>query len=287
MNLENITKQITDLFNGNPYLNLFSLLLAILGIIFTIYFYFKSKKNRNPTYIIRTINLVKEKIQKIETVEIKYGGEIVENLSISKIALWNDGKETINSNDVANNNKIKIKINNDYRFLDAEILFQKNEASDFKCFISNDNLFINIEFDYFDYEEGVVLQIFHTGNESNDLFIDGKIKSVKKIIRKQYGSTILPNSFYNWLRKDDKIINPRILKSTLGWTVIFGGILIFCLTFLRPSFLETEIVEVKKSNAKDLKNLIILFPAFLYMLMGYRMVKRNIPKGFDVFNEEM
>jgi hypothetical protein len=216
MNVNTTIQHLLDFFNGNPVLNVVSLVLAILGLVFTIYFYFKSKKNRNPTYVVRTINLVRENVKKIDTVAILYSGEKVKNLSISKIALWNEGKETINSGDVALNNSIKIKIKDEFEFLDSEILFQKNSANDFRIQLSEDNKSISIFFDYFDFEEGLVMQIFHTGNTSDDIFIDGKIKSVKKISRREHPNSLLPTTLIRWLRNDKDVISKRTMKAIMA-----------------------------------------------------------------------
>lgn len=175
--MNNTIQYFTELFNNNPLLNAFSLFLAILGIIFTTYFYFKSKRIRMPIYILRTVNLVRENVQKIDTVNILYAGNKVNNLSITKIAFWNDGKETINNSDVAQNNPIRLIIDKDCIFLDAEIIYQKNPSNDFNISISNDNKYVDITFDYFDFEEGIVLQVFHTGNKSDDITLVGQIKS--------------------------------------------------------------------------------------------------------------
>ena len=75
-----------------------------------------------PIYILRTVNLVRENVQKIDTVNILYAGNKVNNLSITKIAFWNDGKETINNSDVAQNNPIRLIIDKDCIFFHTIIL---------------------------------------------------------------------------------------------------------------------------------------------------------------------
>ncbi len=196
----------------------FSQIVGIIAILLSIYFYRKSKKSRTPTYIIRTINLIKEKIQKIETVQIRYSGEIINNLSISKIAFWNDGKETINSSDVAQKKPIIIKINEEFEILDAEIIFNKNEANDFKITISEDHKYISVTFDYFDFEEGFVLQVYHTGNDSEDLVVEGQIKTVKMIVRKDISKALFP--FVSSTKSNKKFlgtVNKKTVKAVIGW----------------------------------------------------------------------
>ncbi|WP_338867964.1 hypothetical protein WBJ53_16250 [Spirosoma sp. SC4-14] len=197
-----MNKEISDVynwFNGNPTFNIVTLLLAIIGIILSFYFYFKSKKNKVPIYIARSVNLVRESIKKIETVEIMYAGSKIENLSLTKIALWNDGRDTISFNDVAHADPIKICIDEEYDILDAEILFQKNPANDFSVKIDSNRKAILINFDFFDFEEGIVIQLAHTGNSSDDVRLTGTIKSVKKILRKSLLNSIFPN-LSNFLR---------------------------------------------------------------------------------------
>lgn len=60
----------------------------------------------------------------------------------------------------------------------------KNKANSFTVEISNDGKAVAINFDYFDCNEGVILQVFHTGNSSNNISLIGRIKSVNRIKRK-------------------------------------------------------------------------------------------------------
>ena len=281
--MNNTIQYFTELFNNNPLLNAFSLFLAILGIIFTTYFYFKSKKIRMPIYILRTVNLVRENVQKIDTVNILYAGNKVDNLSITKIAFWNDGKETINNSDVAQNNPIRLIIDKDCIFLDAEIIYQKNPSNDFNISISNDNKYVDITFDYFDFEEGIVLQVFHTGNKSDDITLVGQIKSVKNIQRKDSFSSFIPTYIIDILTKTT--LSKKIVKVASGWAIFITGLLFTVFALVIPFI---EIVPKESNPEKDglASILFIGIIGILYALMGYSMIKRKIPKGFNVFNEE-
>jgi flagellar biosynthesis protein FlhB len=66
MNLD----KIFEFFQNNPILNIVFLILAVIGVLATIYFYFKSVRKKEPTFSIRSINLVKDKINKIKGLEI-------------------------------------------------------------------------------------------------------------------------------------------------------------------------------------------------------------------------
>jgi hypothetical protein len=45
--------------------------------------------------------LIKDFSKKLVNLEVLYSGSKVENLTVSKVALWNDGNETIRQEDIA------------------------------------------------------------------------------------------------------------------------------------------------------------------------------------------
>ena len=267
---------IMDFFNNNPVLNLITLILAVLGILFTAYFYLRSKKNRVPTYMVRTINLVRDMLPKIDAVEMLYSGKKVNNLSISKVAFWNEGKETINFIDIAPQKPIKIIINDEYDILDVGILFQKNDANNFKINISEDKKSVDITFDYFDYNEGMVLQIFHTGNCSENIKIEGKIKSVKKINRKDFGLSFITNLFSIFPKS---FAYSKITKIILGWIILIIG-LSFCFLSIYYS------IRLQNWHFVDFSNIFFLGVGLSYAFFGYQSLKKKIPKGYDIFSDE-
>lgn len=273
-------KKFIGLFTDNSYINFLSFLFGLGGIIFTIYFYIKGKKVKKPVYMIRTINLVREKIKKIDKINILYNGNSINDLSITKIAFWNEGKETIDNNDIAKNDPLRLSISNDYMFLDAKIIYQKNTANDFKILMSQDHKYIDINFDYFDFEEGIVLQIIHTGNKNNDISLNGKIKSVKNIRRKESKHSIshsIMTSTKTWK-------NRRKFKSIIGCLFIIIGLLLIIGSII-PSFMR-YLLFVPDYRYSTLLIIYVWLISILYLLLGVSYVKRNIPKGFDIFNDE-
>jgi hypothetical protein len=279
-------QEIYTFFRGNPTLNIISLLLGISGLILSFYFYSKSKKSRKPVFIIRTINLIKESLNKIETVNILYGTNKIDNLSISKIAFWNDGRETINSTDIASLAPICVVISSEYEILDAEIIFQKNVANNFQISISDDRKSVNVNFEYFDFEEGIVLQIAHTGNSSNEIDITGTVKSVKKIKRKELITSIIPFRRSKILtKKGNRKIKKRIAIKMMGWMMIIFGLLGLC-TLSIDLLIPKSNIEIPQRYTGTFKTLPIIAISLLYLWIGIRILKRRIPPGFDVFDEE-
>lgn len=280
--MNNNIQYFAELLNNYSLKDAISLFLTIISIITAIFFYLKGKKSKIPTYILRTISLVQEKIQKIETVKILYSGNKVDNLSISKIAIWNAGKDTIDHKDIAQNNPIRLIIEENYLFLEANIIYQKNPSNNFNISLSDNNKYIDITFDYFDYEEGIVLQVFHTGNTSKNITLMGQVKSVKKINRKD-NSRLFMFSIDNIFIK--KIKTDGNFNLILGWTVLIVGLFVIFFSFI-PTYIQTPQKEYNPDESKFIASITLFILGVIYSLMGYNMVKRKIPKGFNVFNEE-
>lgn len=93
--------------------------------LYYVYTSILKQKVKQPTYAVRTIRLIEPKIKNIGNINISYLENKIENLSVSKIALWNSGRDTIDYTDVAKNDNLKIIIDSQYRILDCSILFQK------------------------------------------------------------------------------------------------------------------------------------------------------------------
>ncbi|MDR0515955.1 MAG: hypothetical protein LBH25_02815 [Fibromonadaceae bacterium] len=164
--------------NQNPWLNIVFIALTLLGILLTL----KSKKSKKPIYRIKSINLVKDSIDKIKCVNISHNGEKINNLSVSKIAIWNAGEKAVRNKDVPEKGKFRIEIDDGYKILECELLHQINDANDFKLIKISDNIF-HIDFDYFNHNEGIVVLVYHTAITEKSLNVKGSFIDAKNIIR--------------------------------------------------------------------------------------------------------
>jgi len=166
------------LINDFPWLNIVFIFLALIGMFITIWLYFKGKIQRKPTYYSLTKNIIKDSNTEIKSLEFFNEYEKINNLSITKLSFWNAGKETICSTDVAPREQLRIEINSNYDILDCELTYQKNIANGF-IIKKIDNKVISITFDYFDFNEGVIIDIYHTAPNGPYLKLKGSIKGTK------------------------------------------------------------------------------------------------------------
>ena len=273
---------IVEILEGNIIFNSITLLVAILGIFLSVYFYLKSLKKKKPVYTLRTFSLITENFKKVPSLSIKHCDKNISNLSITRIAFWNNGKETIDKKDIAKKSPIKFVIDEGYEILDAEILYCKNHSNDFK--ISTNKKEVIIKFDYFDNEEGIILQIYHTGNKNKNFYISGSIKSVKQIINlndiSYFESKLL------WL------IDKFDINKVRRFTKKVYAIQLVILSLLLPiAYVSQYIPAIKKysesGNFSFVFFTIILFFSFLFISIGFRRLKKPTPKGFEIFYDEI
>ena len=221
------------------WLNLIFLVLAMLSIVVSIVIFIVSKKEKRPYFLVRTFRLIQDSLNKIEAVEIHYRGERVENLSLAKVALWNKGRDTINSQDVAPKDPLRISVQSPARLLGAEIIHTANPVNNFSILPDLQHGEIKIQFDYFHRNEGIVVQLYHTGIGENDLALVGTIKGVARIVRASPEEDYFADWFIEPLQRWLITINPPVVRGLLTFSITlilfpFLGLLLFIDKLMRP-----------------------------------------------------
>lgn len=170
-------------------------------------------------------------------------------------------------------------------------MFQNNNANDFKIYVDKSKKYINITFDYFDFEEGVVLQLAHTGNSSNDINLVGTFKGVKKIYRKELFDSLLPfsNAFSKLFSKSlNTRVKIRLPIYAMARIIGFAGAVMFIYPLIKYYVLpqtqkSVPILNNQKTIIDEIPFIII---GLFYLWAGMRIGKRKVPKDLDIFNEE-
>lgn len=168
----------------NPVLNGLGFLLGIISLVLGYIFYREGLRLKKPMWNVRSNNLIQDFSSAITDLAILYKGEKVENITISRIIFWNGGKDTINAQDVARTDPLKIIATEKNTLLDVKLLSMNNKPSLFTVSLQPDKTCALLNFEYLDYNQGAIIQIIHTGKSSYDLNIVGTVKSAK--IQKKY-----------------------------------------------------------------------------------------------------
>jgi hypothetical protein len=219
-------EQFLKLLDGNPWINLVFLILAIASIVISVVFFLKGRKEKEPRFNSKVFTLIEDHVNKIDAVQIQYLGKPVKNLTLSKFALWNKGRETINQVDIAPQDLLRIEGNEHCTILGANICFEKNETNNFNVRCNSEQNIVEITFDYFANNEGVVIDVYHTGSGNAELKLQGTVKGVKSILKatgqERYAMDMLEKISKSLLKHEPKSTNDSgaLLVLALGLAII-------------------------------------------------------------------
>lgn len=220
------------------WLNIISFLVGIAGIILAFVFYVKGKKEKCPVINSQMISIVNPGLTKLKNLEISFAKVPINSLSLSKLAFWNAGKESIRKSDIAAANPILLKVNDDVTIYDFEISYQ-TPSNNFRA-IRIDEHTIQIDFDFIDYNDGVVLKVFHNGFSGNQMKVQGRIIGAKQISQgiknSDGGKSVVTFRPIEYLVKHE-----NFLLKILGWLLVIPGFivtLIYILILLPYYFFE-------------------------------------------------
>lgn len=163
-----------------------SCLLAILGIIVTLYIYFIERKYQQIAYTASTTKISLKSTNDNFNLALSYNGLQLNELSYTDLIIWCKGKKVINNTDIAPISPLTICLNNNTKLLDYQLIRQNEHANNFQFLIEDQK--IVIKFDYLAYKHGLTIRIIHTGN-SEDISVTCTLKQGKKTqyVRSRYG----------------------------------------------------------------------------------------------------
>jgi len=235
------------------WFNILTLSLTVIFGILTIIFFFKSLNVRAPRYAIHSFKVLELRVGDMP-LKMLYADQEIERLTATKIAFWNAGRSTINSQDVPE--PITVQVKDRCKILNARILQVKNPVNNFHI-PSYTQTNVPLFFNYVDKDEGAVIQILHTGESSKDIEIRGTIKGAGKLTR-------VP------------IMRPHFLRDTLWLTMITVA---SAIAFLAYGISQAQALFVVVSS--------FAAGSAIGIVSGYgtRLYRSRIPKGFDSFEE--
>ena len=163
--------------------------IGIVGIVLTViglYLSFKGWKRKRPIYVIRSNNIFSGLEHTIPDVEVKFPGygSPLKALTVTKVALWNAGTETINRQDVVKDNPLSLRAKSGVVILSVSVLERTMVFNKLECGLNRERTEATITFDFLDHNDGALIQIFHSGTGNDDIELEGTIKGARSIRRR-------------------------------------------------------------------------------------------------------
>ena len=274
-----LPKKIAIWLQFNPWAVIILAVITFLGLPLGIIFYLKTRRIKGPCFSIKSFNLVRDFSGKLNALQLTYAGEAVSNLTATKVAFWNKGKDTIHREDIADAEKLRIVCKDPNKVLDAKVLNANNAANQFHIQVAGDRKSVLLTFDYLDFREGAVIQILHTGISSQDLELNGFIKGAGK-------PKLMSSDAYDAnRRRRSKHFKPgRELVYGLGMAVLMSVVFIGTLFMKEP--------EVAPGNPPPdfpliwFKILLGIFTPLVWVGVIVGFVQRT-PKGLEIYEQDI
>lgn len=171
------------------------LIIIIIGIGLGILIYYFRFYRKRVFYCTTSFNLVKTNSTHYtdsNKLKILFGNNEISDLTVTHIAFWNGGKETINKSDIVSPDEPRIELKNANEIYEIEILNQSEISNDFRLTQIDKNSY-TLTFDHVGKSQGCVIKILQSGSVSEDINITGEIKGIGSIKKRKP-----KNSFYVW-----------------------------------------------------------------------------------------
>jgi hypothetical protein len=224
--------------------------IGILGIILSYFFYLKSIRVKKPFYLINNNNLFRDNLALLNGLDILYNGNRVENLSISQVAFWNKGNEIIDNSDIVKTEPLRIESKKNIQILDSKIITENNPTNEF-VLKPIDMSRVEIQFDFIEKNDGVVIQVIHTGVDAESLVVRGKIKGAE-------------------IKTYSEKFNMFVAFSFIGYV---------CLLLLSYLFPKEGTPGLIASSIQSMLIIVLLCTSILVNLDGYFRNRRGVPKS--------
>ncbi len=178
-----VQSEFTDIIN-NPLFGILGIIIGLTSITLAIILYYKGKKEKKPVYELSSYNVVGD-LNKYGPLEISYAGQKIDNVTMTKLKFWNEGRETIHFTDIAKADPITLSIKPNNKILDTSLVESKNPANEFSFNLEENDSRIKLIFDYLDNNDGGTVRILHTGLSNEDFKLSGSIKGAGRVKEKK------------------------------------------------------------------------------------------------------
>lgn len=147
-------------------MDVIGLLIGAVGILLSLYAYFKTRRIKRLSYAVRTFPLVSADMSRVQNLEITYRKEPITSLTAARILIKNTGTEVIRSADFAAADPLRIALrDSNATLLAGRPTFMTEAANDvrFAPDGSSHEAFVNV--DYLAPGQSAVLAFLHTASD--------------------------------------------------------------------------------------------------------------------------
>jgi hypothetical protein len=236
------------------------LLVGVVGLAAT----FVLLERKTLTYLSETVHLIGTPTSTFpKSVEVTFEGQQVPNLSRTNVFIWNSGNATIRSDDIAQKDPLQLVFLDQAEALDVRVIKASREVFQFELGPFGEDGDSSIQFDFLDPDDGVAIEILHTG-WSVEAHVMGTIKGARSRIKQG-------PSFQDELRR----FRWHVLGVALSAVVIF-------LIFGRSFLLAPKDTLTRHPLLLSIPMLIVSIYTIAAIAMSVRVRTRTYPASIKV-----
>jgi hypothetical protein len=255
----------------NPWFQVSGFIVGVVGIALAILIWLVTRRYKRIWYDVRSFTLVERERSTVPGLQVFFEKKPVEALTISKICIWNSGKDAVRQQDFAPLRPLRISVTEpELEILEGSLIQTSSRNSSCKITRTSRNAYA-VEFDFLDPTNGWVFQIAHTGTASEDVSVTGHIVGGGKISRPQ------PLGFLRHI--PGKRLRPKTRRGRrifAMWLLGLGAI------FMIASAWGPR----KEIGPHVLSKIVPLSFAFCYLVLAWTMYRIRPPKGLERYEDE-
>lgn len=272
MNVQSLRPILTDNY-ALAWLAWIGFAVGILGILLSYYFYVRNRNWKRPYCLTFTHAIAGRMLTEVPDFRITYKGKPVPRLAVTKLVFWNAGTDTIQAVDVPAAAPFAVSIADDAQFLNYKLDFVKKDANAVTLAIDKDLRRIDIAFDYFDKNDGFVVELLHTGKSDSAIALESVFKGAQPLVRRSAAALLsLPKPIRQLLASER--------RSVAGLFLMFTALISFSNQHFHylPKWLQ-----LSRPPSTDFTGYLAEFIVYGGALfVGAYLFRTRLPKGFDL-----
>ncbi len=165
-------------------------LITVISLIISFILARRSSFKVEPVLCFYHTNEISKLSSYNQNISILYQGLEVTEVTSTLIRFWNKGKRPLKKDDIPLNDTLKFSFTNDnpsinsqIKILDSKILKVSKKSSNIKISRNNVVNLLDFTFDFIDYQEGIVLEVQHTGDINTNVNLVGTILGPKSKLK--------------------------------------------------------------------------------------------------------
>lgn len=142
-------------------LEVVALSATTLSLALSVYFYRRSKRERDPRFHVHTNHVITGTGDEFDDLRLLWKDQAIPDFSVTTVFVWNSGREAIRKEDLAGDQKFRIRLPSENKLLDTSLNFQSTATNETRTHREDETA--TFSFDYLNHQQGIAIQILHTG----------------------------------------------------------------------------------------------------------------------------